>query len=114
MTKIATVSFTETQLPVPDGVTPAGYIAALYLGTLPVGSPLPVEVGVPFAFSISVAGTYTVEVARVDTEGNIIATPAASEPFDVPAEVLLMNVPFVVTVTLTDAMSVPSVVTVQA
>ena len=81
---------------------------------MPVGAPVSIVLGVPFQFSISVPGTYTIEVARVDSEGNIVASPAVSNPFEVPVEVTMMNVPFVVTVTLTDAMSVPSVVTVQA
>jgi hypothetical protein len=112
MTKIATASFTETVVPVPAGVTPAGRMATLMLADMAVGSPIAVEPGVPFSFTIAIAGTYHISVARVSTEGTAIAAPVMSDTFVVPAEVLMMNVPLTVTVTLADGVAVPTTVAV--
>lgn len=113
MTKIATVTITkEVDIPQPDGVVPAGRVFMLMLSGMQQGPSVPAEFNVPVTLTISVPGVYTVAAARVDTEGNIIASPAESDSFTVAPEQLMMSVPFAITVVLADPVSVPSEVVV--
>lgn len=110
--QVANTVFDEKIVAQPDGVTPAGRMAALFLAGMQQGAAVPVEVGVPFTLVPIVAGTYTVQVSRVSTEGDAVAPAAESAPFVITPDQLMMSVPFSVTVTLADPVSVPSTVTV--
>lgn len=101
MKRLASVSFTTTDIDPPAGVTVAGFDVTLFLAGVPVGSPVPVaDTTAKVSFTIIAPGSYHVEGARVAQSGEAIASPAASEPFVVSADKIA--VPLTVTVTLSD------------
>lgn len=101
MKRLASVSFTTTDIDPPVGVTVAGFDVTLFLAGVPVGSPVPVaDTTAKVSFTIIAPGSYHVEVARVAESGEAIASPAASEPFVVKPD--MIAVPLIVTVVLSD------------
>jgi len=104
-TKIATVGFTTQQVPKPAGVVPAGYMVWLTESNATVAME---NVGPDdrlVQFTISSPGIYTAHVVRMDTSGNSIGSSASSDPFVVTED--MVDVPFVVTVNVADAVAVP-------
>jgi predicted RNA-binding protein with TRAM domain len=111
MNKIATVSFTTTDVDMPIGVVVGGYAVTLFLAGVPFGAPVLVaDDSSPVRLPITVPGTYHVEVARVADSGEAIASPAASEPFVVAPD--QVAVPLAVMVSIADIAGVPATVTV--
>lgn len=101
MTKIATVSFETEKVDPPEGVSLAGYAVSLMLAGVLVGAPTIVsDKSTPVALTITEPGTYTVQVARISTNGDAMWPPKSSAPFDVPAD--KVEVPLTVTVSLGD------------
>ena len=106
MKRLASVSFTTTDIDPPAGVTVAGFDVTLFLAGVPVGASVPVaDTTAKVSFTIIAPGSYHVEVSRVAESGEAIAPPASSEPFVVKPE--MVAVPLTVTVTLSDVLPIP-------
>lgn len=107
MTKFANVSFEVEDAQAPEGIVVGGFsVSLMSLGNL-VQNQVVAEAG-PVVFSIDAAGDYTVQVCRVAESGEAISTSAESAVFTVSPEIVMMGVPVTVTVTLSDAMEVPT------
>lgn len=103
MTKIATASFDTQKVDAPtDGSTLGGYAVSLLLAGALIGTPTVVaDNTTPVAMTISTAGNYTVQVARLLQDNvTIFGAVVSSAPFDVPQD--QVDVPLTVTITLSD------------
>lgn len=107
-TKIATVGFSVQQVPKPSGVIPAGYMVWLTESnvTQAVENIGPDDRTVQF--TIASPGVYTAHVVRMDSTGGSIGSSASSDPFIVTED--MVDVPFVVTVNVADAVAIPKAV----
>ena len=111
-TKIATVGFTTQQVPKPSGAMPAGYMVWLTESNATVAMENIGPDDRAAQFTISSPGVYTAHVVRLDSTGGSIGSSASSDPFVVTED--MVEVPFVVTVNVADAVAVPRNVKVRA
>ena len=107
-TKIATVGFTTQQVPKPDGAVPAGYMVWLTESNATVAMENIGPDDRAVQFTISSPGVYTAHVVRMDSTGGSIGSSASSDPFIVTED--MVDVPFVVTVNVADAVAIPKAV----
>ena len=107
-TKIATVGFTTQQIPKPDGAVPAGYMVWLTESNATVAMENIGPDDRAVQFTISSPGVYTAHVVRLDSGGGSIGSSASSDPFVVTED--MVDVPFVVTVNVADAVAIPKAV----
>lgn len=110
-TKIALATWTVQQVPNPQGVMLDGYMAWLTKANVTQEMQTVDADTHSVTFTITQAGTYTVHVVRMDTQGNTFGSSASSDPFVVTED--MVDVPLTVTVTLADPVSVPRNVKVR-
>lgn len=111
MNKIADVVFTTQQIPLPDGQTPAGYLAWMTRDNQTADMQNLPATARTCQFVITAPGTYVVRVVRVDNTGASIGVSAESEPFEVTAS--MVEVPLDVFVTVGDSVATPAKVKVK-
>lgn len=106
MKRLASLSFTTTEIDPPAGVTVAGFDANLFLDGTPVGATAHFsDSSAKITFTITAPGAYHVELARVSDTGEAVASPAASDLYVVKPD--MIAVPLTVTLSFTDMTVLP-------